>query len=177
MNSGFPGLKTLGLYVLLLLGIIRLVIIPLQNSLAAKKLLTTERQALLRARQAVAQKQREEGTAQKPLVDREAVARQFYPKDLAATTIQTDLVKALIESAEQKKLTVLNFELPEVAREKELSEIGAVLRLRGTPSGLLELLRAIDDWPKTLRIKSLEANKAGAEFTVALTVTGFRIER
>jgi len=177
MNSKLLDIKALGPYLVALLVIVRFVIIPLHNTLTEKRLLAAQRQELLRAKRAVMQKQMEEKAAQKPAADRNILEKHFYPKHLPDTTIQADLVKALIETAEKKKLTVMNFELPEVAREKEMSEVGALLRLRGPPVGLVELLRAIDDWPKSLKVKSLEASRSGADFTMTLTVIGYRIER
>jgi hypothetical protein len=177
MNSQLLNIKALGPYVVALLVIIRFVIVPLHNSLAEKRLLAAQRQELLGAKRAVVQKQMEEKAAQKPVADRVTLEQHFYPKNLPDTTIQADLVKALIETAEKKKLTVLNFELPEVAREKEMSEVGALLRLKGPPLALVELLRAIDGWPKSLRVKSLEVSKSGADYFMTLGVTGYRIER
>jgi hypothetical protein len=83
----------------------------------------------------------------------------------------------LIEVAEKKQLTVMNFEMPDVVREKELSEVGAILRLKGQPLGLVEFLRAIEDWPKPLRVQSLESARNGADYNFTLIVSAFKIER
>ena len=177
MNSNLAGIKALGPYAVILLVIIRFMIIPLHNSLANKKVLVQERQELLQSKQSVLQRQILEKGTRKAIVDKETIAKVFYAKDLPDTAIQAELVKNLIETAEKKKLTVINFELPDVAREKELSEVGAILRLKGQPLALVELLRAVDDWPKALKVKSLEFAKSGADYIVTLTVSGYRIER
>lgn len=177
MKADRLSLKTLGSYLVVLLVIVRFVILPLHNRLAEKKLLLAERQELLTSKQSQLRKQAAEKVSPRAAVDREALAQLFYPKDSADTVIQADLIKSLIDTAEKKSLTVVSFEMPEVAREKELSEVGAVLRLRGQPAGLLEMLRAIDHWPKKLRIKSLESARSAADFNINLTVVAYRIER
>jgi adenylate kinase family enzyme len=177
MSSNLPSIKALGPYAVILLVIIRFMIVPLHNSLANKKVLVRERQELLKSKQSLLQRQIVEKGARKPVVDKQTITKVFYAKDLPDTAIQADLVKNLIEVAEKKNLTVLNFELPDVAREKELSEVGAILRFKGQPIGMIELLRAIDDWPKPLKVKALEFAKSGADYATTLTVSGYRIER
>jgi hypothetical protein len=177
MSSKLLDIKALGPYAVILLVIIRFMIIPLQNSLAAKKTLVLERQEVLKSKQSLLQRQLLEKGTPKTVVDKQTISKLFYPKAAPDTAIQADLVKSLIETAEKNKLTVMNFELPDVAQDKELSEVGAILRFRGQPLGLVELLRAIDDWPKPLKVKSLESSKSGGDYTFSLTVSAYRIER
>ena len=177
MNSKLLNIKEIGPYAVILLIIIRFMIIPLQNSLANKKVLVQERQELLKSKQSLLQRQVVEKGTRNVVVDKQTITKVFYSKDLPDTAIQADLVKNLIETAEKKNLSVINFELPNVAREKELTEVGAILRLKGQPLGLIELLRAIDDWPKPLKVKSLDYAKSGADYVVTLNVSGYRIER
>jgi hypothetical protein len=177
MISNLPSIKVLGSYAVIFLIIVRFVIIPLHNSLAEKKALARERQELLKSKQSLLQRQLVEKGAHKPVADNETISKLFYSKDLPDTVIQADLIKNLIEAAEKKNLTVINFELPDVAREKDLSEVGAILRLKGPPIGMIELLRAIDGWPKPLKVKALEFAKSGVDYTTTLTVSGYRIER
>ena len=177
MNWQLLSIKTLGTYVVVLLVIIRFMIIPLYNTLAEKKLLVTERQELLKSKQSLLEKQATDKDSHRAPVDRQTLAELFYPKHSPDTAIQADLIKNLIEIAEKKRLKVINFEMPDVAREKELSEVGAILRLQGQPLGLVELLRAVDNWPKPLRVKSLESARSGADYNITVTVSAFRIER
>ena len=176
MNFKLPSLRAVGPYLLALLIIIRFLIMPLQSTASQKKLLLAERQELYATEQSLLERRLKQGAERSPKWDDETLAQLSYPKDAADAVIQADLVRRLIETAEKKGLTVLNFEFPDVARDKEVSEIGVILRFKGQPRGLVDLLKEIEEFSKPLSIKSVESSKSGADFTVILSVVAFRVE-
>ena len=176
MNFKLPSLRAVGPYLLALLIIIRFLIMPLQSTAEQKKLLLAERQELYATEQSLVERRLKQGAERSPKWDDEALAQLTYPKDAPDPVVQADLVRRLIESAEKKGLTVLNFEFPDVARGKEVSEIGVILRFKGQPRGLVDLLKEIEEFPKPLSIKSVESSKSGADFTVVLSIVAFRVE-
>ena len=176
MNFKLPSLRAVGPYLLALPIIIRFLIMPLQSTVEQKKMLLAERQELYATEQSLLERRLKQGAEPSPKWDDQALARLSYPKDAPDPVIQADLVRRLIESAEKKGLTVLNFEFPDVARDKEVSEIGVILRFKGQPRGLVDLLKEIEEFPKPLSIKSVESSKSGVDFTVVLSIVAFRVE-
>ncbi len=176
MNFKLPSLRAIGPYLLVLLITIRFLIMPLNSAAKQKKLLLAERQELYATEQSLLQRRLNQEAVRSPKWDDETLARLFYPKDALDPVIQAELVKRVIEAAEKKGLTVLNFEFPDVARDKEVSEIGVILRFKGQPRGLVDLLKEIEDFPKPVSIKSVESSKSGADFTIVLSIAAFRIE-
>ena len=176
MNFKLPSLRAVGPYLLGLLIIIRFFIMPLQTTANQRKLLLAERQELYLTEQSLLERRLKQRAEQSPKWDNEALARLSYPKDAPDPVIQSDLVRRLIELAETNGLTVLNFEFPDVARGKEISEIGVLLRFKGQPRGLVDLLKEIEQFPKPLSVKSVESSKSGADFTVVLSIVAFRLE-
>jgi|SRR5262245_20466081 len=175
MNFGLPSLRAFGPYLLVLLIVIRFLIMPLNSAAKQKKSLLAERQELYATEQSLLQRQLRQEVGRFKWDD-ETLARLSYRKNVPDLAIQADLVKGLIEAAEKKGLTLVNYEFPDVVRDKEVSEVGVILRLQGQPRGLVDLLKAIEDFPKPLRIKSMESSKSGADVTFVLTIAAFKIE-
>jgi len=176
MNFKLPSLRAVGPYLLVLLIIIRFLIMPLQSAANQKKTLLAESEELYATEQSLLQKRLQQGGEKSRKWDDKALAQLSYPKDAPDAVIQADLVRKLIELAEKKGLTVLNFEFPDVARDKEVSEIGVILRFKGQPRGLVDLLKEVDQFPKPLSVKSVESSKSGADFTAVLTIVAYRVE-
>lgn len=169
-------IRVIGIYLILLLAAMRFLIVPMQGALKEKKALLSEYQELYRARQSLLEKQSggKDGMKEDEM---EKASRLLYPYDSPISAIQADILKDLMAGAEKNGLTVINFELPEVAVGKDISEATVILRLRGQPSAAIELLSAIEREPRILSVKGFEASKQGDGHVFVFTVSAFRVEK
>lgn len=172
-------LKTAGIYLVIILVVLKFVLIPLSHSVEDKKTLLNEytetyrTKALIKERQLHTDKTIDESISEegKRLFD------SLYKKDSAAPVIQSEILMSAIKGAEKNEMDILNFELPDTISGKNLSEISVLLRLKGMPKGLIGLLKEIGNMKRPVDIKGLQIDKSRDEFVYTLTLTTYRIER
>jgi hypothetical protein len=63
-----------------------------------------------------------------------------------------------------------------VKKGPEVSEIPIVLRLRGDVKPFLEFLKTVETAEKLIIIRNLEVTRSRPDFTINLTLSGFRRE-
>lgn len=167
-------LKTIGLYVIIMLAVVRFFIVPMQSSLKAKKLIFADKIEVYNTKKSVLERQ-EGGTQKDAPPDKEKPAELFYPKDQPASAIQAELINDLIDKAEKKGLTVASFELPEVIAGKSLTEANVIFRFSGRALVVNEFLGELERNKKRLNIKVFETDMRGEEQFVNMTITAFRL--
>lgn len=169
-------LKTLGIYIVIMLTVIRFLIVPLHKNLTAKKMVFADKVEIYNTKKAFLDRQ--EGGVQKDTPpDKEKLAELFYPRDQPASAVQAEVLKDLIERAEKKGLTVASFELPEVISGKGLTEANVVFRFSGRSVVVNEFLGEFEKQKRRLNPKVFETYTSGDEQFVNLTVSAFRIGR
>ena len=168
-------IKKIGIYVIIILALIRVVIYPLHASLQEKKILLGEWYENYRIKSQVFERQREsQGT--KIVVEKSSLFPHLFGKGDSDPYIQSDVLEWVTRIAEKKGFTVLNFEMLEPIAGKGVSEVPIVVRLKGMPGPFIEILEAIEKSERVLSIRSTEITKSGQDQVFSLTISAFRAE-
>jgi hypothetical protein len=170
-------LKIIGLYVVVILTLLRFIVYPLYGAVAAKKNVFNEYYDSYVLKYRFFEKSKTE-RKNKPAADNKALTHNFYTKDVRFTNIQADVIEMLLTLAEKKGAIVLDFEILEPVLGKNISEAPVLIRLEGKILDFIDILKSIEHGDKALWVKSLEINKvAGQDMRYFLTVTAFRVEK
>jgi hypothetical protein len=169
-------IKKIGIYLIIILALIRFLIYPLHASLQEKRILLGEWYESYRLKSRVSEKQRED-QGEKGIVERSALFPHIYDKGVPYTNIQVEVLEQVLKIAEKDGLTILNFEMLEPGVGKGVSEVPVLVRLKGPPGPFIEILETIEKGEKALSIRSLEITKSGEDQVFSLTLSAFRLER
>lgn len=169
--------RNTALYLVALLSVMRFLIVPMQASLKGKKTMLTEYQELYQAKRSLIERQTGAGRDDISSAERERLSAALYPKESTFSSIQTDVLKGLTAEADKGGLAVINFELPDAIRGRDISEANVILRLKGQPSAAIDMLEGIEREPKLLNIKGFETSRFGNDQIFIITVSAFRIEK
>jgi Tfp pilus assembly protein PilO len=168
-------IKRIGIYVIILLALIRFLIYPLHASIQEKKVLLGEWNENYRIKSQVFERQRG-SQGMKIVVEKSALFNHLFDKGVSNSYVQSDVLEWIIKIAEKKGLTVLNFEMLEPILGKGVSEVPILVRLKGMPGSFIEILEAIEKGERTLSIRSMEITKSGQDQVFSLTISAFRVE-
>jgi len=169
-------IKTIGIYIILILALVRFFIYPLHAAVEGKKLMLGEQYESYRAKYRLLERQKENG-GRRTAVERTALFPYLYDRKVSRSYMQTDILERLVKLAEKKGMTVVNFEMLEAMAEKEISEVPVLARLKGRPKAFVELLEAMETGEKALNVKSLEISRSGQDLIFSLTLSAFRTEK
>lgn len=169
------NIRVIGIYIIIILALLRFLVYPLQASLQEKKVLLGERYESYRLKYQVQERQqRDQG--EKTIGEKEVFLLHFYEKGFHYSYIQSDILERIIKLAEKKGMTVLNFEMLEPVAGKGISEVPILVRLKGPSGALIETLESIEKSEKMLSIRSMEITRSGQDHAYSLTISAFRIE-
>jgi Tfp pilus assembly protein PilO len=177
-DSKQQRVRIAGIYIILILALLRFLVYPLHGAVDEQKLVFTEQQEAYQlkksmlARQAARPERKE-----KPLAETAALYSYLYEKEKPLSDIQVDILQLITDYAQKKGLTVLNFELLEAIAGKEFSEVPVLIRLTGKPDLLIDTLGMIGAQKRALNVKSVEITGSGQGLTLVLTVAAFRMEK
>ena len=170
-------LKIIGLYVVIILVLLRVLVYPLYGAVAEKKNIFNEYYDSYVLQYRLFEKSKAQQKS-KPAMDKKALAHDFYVKDVRFSYIQADVIEMLLKLAEKKGIMVLDFEILEPVVGKNVSEVSVLIRLEGKAIDFVDIFKSIEQGDKALRVKSLEINRAaGQEMRYFITVTAFRVEK
>jgi hypothetical protein len=170
-------LKIIGLYVVVILTLLRFIVYPLYGAVTAKKNAFNEYYDTYVLKYRLLEKSKAEQKS-KPLAEKKALTNNLYPKDERFTNIQADVIETVLKLAEKKGMTVLDFEILEPVAGKNASEAPVLIRLEGKMLDFIDILKSIERGDKALWVKSLEINRAaGQDMRYFITITAFRMEK
>ncbi|MFA4916751.1 MAG: GspMb/PilO family protein [Syntrophales bacterium] len=169
-------IKKIGIYVIVILALIRFVVYPLHASVEERKLMVSEQYESYRLKYQLLEKYRQL-QSHSITVDKAVLFPYLYEREIRPSYIQTDVIEKIVKLAEKEDLTVLSFEMLEPVAEKNLSEIPVLIRLKGMPGAFIELLKTMETGEKALSIKSMEISRSGQELIFSLTISAFRTEK
>jgi hypothetical protein len=168
-------LRKIGIYFIIALVIINFIIKPLNSKIKQNKQMLSElKQAYLLKKELYEKKLYLSRTPQ--VISEPKSLSLLYSKDESYDLIRTNVLKWLMKKAEEKGLTITNFEIPEVKKGKEITEINVLLRLKGKIKPFLEYLKMVESYDKLILIKNLELYPYGQEFNITITFSFFRKE-
>ena len=169
--------RVVGIYIILILALLRFLVYPLHGAVATQKVVFAEQREAYQIRSNLLARQSAGPERAKPVADQSAVHAYLYEKEKSISSIQVDVLGAIIAYAQEKGLTVLNFELLDAVPRKSFSEVPVLVRLSGKPDGLMEMLRMVGSQKRALNVKSAEILRSGEGLTLMLTLSAFRMER
>lgn len=175
LQEGKKWVASFGVYVIIILALLRLVIFPLHAAVTDRRAeLEDQRQRNIiktKVLEQVRQSQKENSLPQAGMR-----TSAPYPREMPISKIQADVVTTIKELSESKGLMMTGFEMPETAIGKKISEVPVVARLKGRAEPLLDVLKMIRNREKPLMIKAMDVSTDGPELTVSLTIKVFRLE-
>jgi Tfp pilus assembly protein PilO len=169
------NLKKTGLYLIVVLALLRFLIYPLHASIQEKKVVFGEWSESYRLKLQAQERQR--GAQQKTVVEKGAVRPHLFDKGVSNTSIQTEILGWITNAAEKKGLAVLNFEMLDSMAGKNVTELPIVLRLKGRAESFIELLEMIEQNERVLSVRSMEITRSGVDQAFSLTLSAFRVEK
>ena len=174
-NSSNNWVKTIGVYIIIILALLRFLIYPLHAAIKDRRAIFADRQEtyLLKSRLLLQAKQTRD-TEDVKNRDKDLLA--LYPRDTRFSDIQTEMLTVITKYAEKNGVNVLGFEMPEVASSDKISEVPVVIRLSGNAESFIELLKSIQENKKTLQVKAMDIAVSGEGMTFLVTVNAFRME-
>jgi Tfp pilus assembly protein PilO len=174
-NGSNNWVKTIGVYIIIILALLRFLIYPLHAAIKDRRAIFADQQEtyLLKSRLLQQARQtRDAGDVKEP----DKVRSTLYPRDARFSDIQAEMLTAIAKSAEKNGLNVLGFEMPEVAGSEKISEVPVVIRLSGDAESFIKLLKSIQGNKKTLQVKAMDISVSGEGMTFLVTVNAFRME-
>ncbi len=172
-------IRVIGIYVIIILALLRFLLFPLQGTIQEKKVLLGEQQETYSLKYQVFERQREsqrEKTGIETGVEKDALLPHLYDKGTSNSYIYSEVLEQVTKLAEKKGLTVVSFEMLEPVAGKNISEIPILVRLRGQPGPFIETLDTLKKSEKVLSIRSMEIAKTGQDQFFSLTISAFRVE-
>lgn len=169
-------IKKIGIYLIIILALIRFLIYPLHASLQKKRVLLGEWYESYRLKSQVQERQKRD-QGEKTLLGKDALLPYLYDKGILYSNIQSEIIEQIINIAGKKGLTVLNFEMLEPGVGKGVSEVPVLVRLKGPPGPFIEILKAIEKGEKALSVRSMEISRSDPDLNFSLTISSFRLEK
>ena len=168
-------IRVIGIYVIIILALLRFLIFPLHGSIEEKKIVLGEQEETYSLKYQVFERQRE-NQGEKTGVEKDTLLPHLYDRRTPNSHIQSDVLEQVTKLAEKKGLTVLNFEMLEPVAGKGISEVPILIRLRGQLGPFIELLETIERGEKVLSLRSMEISRGGQDQVFSLTISAFRVE-
>ena len=179
MSDKQKRIRIIGIYLVFALVLIRFLVYPLQGVTSRQKAVFAEQYDAYQMKQSLMAKHIAQPRLKaKSFVDKTNINSYFYEKGKNLSYIQAEVLESLITYAQNKSLTVLNFELPEVVMGKEISEAPVLIRVSGKSEALIGLLRMIGEQKRVLNLKSIEFTRRDEEnMNLSITLSAFRLDR
>jgi hypothetical protein len=172
-------IRIVGIYLILVLALLRFLVYPLHGVVSRQKAVFAEQYDAYQLKYSLLAKQMAQPNAKaKSSIDEAAINSYLYEKEKSLSYIQADVLESLITNAQKKCLTVLNFLLAEVVIGKEISEAPVLIRLSGKPRALIDLIKMTAEQKRVWNLKSMEFNRKDEDnLFLSLTLSAFRVER
>jgi len=169
-----PWIKNFGVFIILILAVLRLIIYPLHKALKDKEAILADQQQtfLMRSRLLEQLHQMEKNNVSEEL---KQARLALYPREERLPEIQADMLTVLSSIAAKEGVTVSGFETPETAAADKINEVTVVLRFSGNAHACVEMLKSIQTYKKTFLVKTMEISSGAQEINCVMTVSAFRI--
>jgi hypothetical protein len=174
--GGSDWVKNVGVYIILILALLRFLIYPLHAAVKDKRAILADQRETFLLKSRLLQQARQAQDAGGVQEDRLQSLSTLYSSETRLAEIQTGMLETLSESAGEKGLSVSGFEMPEPFPGKKISEVSVRLKLMGNGGSFVELLKVIRDHQKTYAVRTMDISQSGHTMTFSITVSAFRME-
>lgn len=166
-------LTKIGIYLVIILIILRFAITPLNSQIKEKNELLSQVAQSYSLKQEIYERKVAEAEKAKKAPE---ATKYVYAKRFSYNAIRNTVLNWLLDEAEKKGLSIVNFELPEIKKGKVLSEMNVTIRLKGKIKSVLDFVDMIEQTDKLLLVKNLDISRTGQEYNITLGVAFFRSE-
>jgi Type II secretion system (T2SS), protein M subtype b len=169
MQGSKGWVADIGIYIIIILAVARFVIYPLHGAIKDRRAAFNDQSETNGIKTRMLEQARQTprgGVSQETGRMRSAL----YPREVAISTIQTNILMQLSALSEGQGMSVMGFEMPEAAPGKKIMEVPVVIRLKGRADSFLEVLKVIRKQEKVLIIKAMEVSATGQDMTFSLTI-------
>lgn len=170
------GFKKIGIYLIILLALLRFWVYPFHHSLIEKKFVLEELSESFRLKSQIFEKHKYHQNNFN-IVGKDTLFPFVYEKEIPYSNIQVEVLGYLQELAEKNGLTFINFEMMEPVVSRGISEVPVLVRLKGPPGTFIEVLKGIEKGERLLVTKTLEITRSDPDLNFSLMVSSFRIEK
>jgi len=169
-------IKTIGIYLIIILALLRFLIYPLYGELEKQKRIIAQQRESYRLKVHILNQERNRNSVS-PAVEKADLAPYLYQKTQSLTSIQLEVANRLSVLANEKKVEMARFEMLETIPGKTLSEAPITVLFSGQPEALMNTLKAVETMGKTLGVKNMEINKGPRDYVLSLTLSAYRLEK
>ncbi|OPY86680.1 MAG: hypothetical protein A4E72_01619 [Syntrophus sp. PtaU1.Bin208] len=170
-------IRTIGIYLIIVLALLRFLIYPLYTGLEKQKQLLAEQQKNYSLKLRILNMQQRGETPLNPVVEKKELSPYLYEKTQSLTQVQLDIVHRLHALAKEKGGALVRFEMLETIPRNTLSEAPVTLWISGQPKALMDILQAAEKTGKALEIKGMEISKGTKDYLLSLTLSAYRMEK
>ncbi len=170
-------IRTVGIYLIIVLALLRFLIYPLYTGLEKQKQLLDEQQKNYSLKLRVLNQQQRGEAQLNPVVEKEELSPCLYEKTQSLTQIQLDIVHRFNVLAKEKGGELVRFEMLETIPRNTLSEAPVTLWFSGQPQTLMNILQAAEKTGKALNVKGMEISKGTKDYLLSLTLSAYRLEK
>jgi Tfp pilus assembly protein PilO len=175
-NSSNNWVKTIGVYIIIILALLRFLIYPLHAAVKNRRAVYADQQETYLLKSRLLQQARRTRDAGDVVKDRDKVRFALYPRDARFSDIQAEMLTVITKYAEKDDVNVLGFEMPEVINSEKISEVPVVIRLSGNAESFVKFLKSIQENKKIFAVKVMDISESGEGMTFLVTVNAFRME-
>ncbi len=91
--------------------------------------------------------------------------------------IQSALLSNIKSISQKNNISLVGYNLQDPIIHNQISEIPLIITLEGEPNKFIELLKALQKYPKLIDIKNLEIHPSENKYTLTITLTTYKIEK
>ncbi|SEM73492.1 hypothetical protein SAMN04489760_1407 [Syntrophus gentianae] len=170
-------IKIVGIYLIIVLALLRFLIYPLYTGLEKQEQLLDELQKNYSLKLRILNMQQRGDAHLSPVVEKGELSPYLYDKTQSLTQVQLDIVHRLNVLAKEKGGALVRFEMLETIPRNTLSEAPVTLWFSGQPQALMNILQAAEKTGKALEIKGMEISKGTKDYLLSLTLSAYRLEK
>jgi hypothetical protein len=159
-NSSNNWVKTIGVYIIIILALLRFLIYPLHAAVKNRRAVYADQQETYLLKSRLLQQARRTRDAGDVVKDRD----------------KAEMLTVITKYAEKDDVNVLGFEMPEVINSEKISEVPVVIRLSGNAESFVKFLKSIQENKKIFAVKVMDISESGEGMTFLVTVNAFRME-
>jgi len=152
-------LKVVGIYLIIILALLRFLVYPLYNAVEEQKRVNNAQQDHYRLKVRLLSQQQQNRNTDSSFVTKAELTPYLYEKSHSLLEIQLEVVEKLKALAREKGAGLVRFEIHETLRGKTLSEAPVTVSFSGPPQALMNILRTVETSRKLLGIKNIESTK------------------